>query len=182
MATSFASLPLSASRFDIYSQAGRIFEEQVRKDTGTDYTQAEAYNTAIWHIAEEARRRGFSALQGMSTREVASGIGNHLSAYLQAQEPGGVAPLILASLCVALGVGVVALATAHFWLPVLAIKAAALVHTYPQLPANMLITAAKAVIQGKSPANVARDMAINFGGVVVQKPLEGWLGVLKTHL
>ena len=83
MATSFDSLLQGASRFTIYSQAGRIFEEQVRDDPGTDYTKKEHFEKAIWYIAEEAQSGGFSALQGMSTEQVASGIGNHIMAYLK---------------------------------------------------------------------------------------------------
>src|SRR5207245_1229926 len=95
MATSFYSLPRSASLSSIYNQASKIFEEQVRNNPRTDYTQAQAYNTAIWYIAEKACRRGFSALQYMSIGDVASGIGNHISAYLKAQKSDGVAPVIL---------------------------------------------------------------------------------------
>src|SRR5579872_755772 len=80
---SFDSLPQNIPISSIYYQAGRIVEEQIINDPATDYTQAEAYNTAIWHIAEEARGRGFFALQGLSTRQIASGIGNHLSAYVK---------------------------------------------------------------------------------------------------
>ena len=82
LASMFDSLPRSASRFDIYGQAGKIFEELVRDDPGTDYRNPEAFDTAIWYIAEEAQRRGFSALQGMSTQQIASGIGNQIFAYL----------------------------------------------------------------------------------------------------
>ena len=178
MTISFYSLPLSASRFDIYSQAGLIFEEQVRNDRWTDYTKSEAFNTAIWYIAQKACGRGFSALQYMKTEQVASGMGNYISAYIAAQRHGGVAPLIFAALFAALGVA--AIAQPHLLLA-LAIKAAALAHAHPQLTANMLITAAQKVIGGETPANVARAVAIKAGGAIVAQPLESWLAGLKIH-
>src|SRR2546425_100462 len=80
-AISFGSLPLSASLSSIYGQAGRIFEEQVRNHSETDFTRPEYFDKAIWHIAEKACGRGFSALQYMKTEQVASGMGNQISAY-----------------------------------------------------------------------------------------------------
>ena len=82
MATSFNSLPRSASLSSIYSQAGRIFEEQKRNDRWTDYTKPKAFNDAMWYMAEKACCQGFSALQYMSPRDVASGMGNYISAHI----------------------------------------------------------------------------------------------------
>ena len=87
MAISFDSLPQTAALFTIYSQAGRIFAEQVKNDPGTDYTQPKAFKDAIWFIAEKAKRRGFYGLQGMSTEEVASYIGNQIAAVASQAAP-----------------------------------------------------------------------------------------------
>ncbi len=63
---SFGNLPKGASHTDIYAQAGKIFEEQVRRDRQTDYTQSKAFNDAIWYIAKEAQRWGFINLEDMA--------------------------------------------------------------------------------------------------------------------
>ena len=178
MVTSFDSLSWNASLPSIYGQAGRIFEEQVRNDPATDYTRTQAYNTAIWHIAEKACNRGFSVLQGMSTREVASGMGNYISAYIAAQRHGGVAPVVFIGLFAAFGV--IAIAQPHLIL-VLAKGAASLAHAHPQLTANTLITAAQRVIGGETPGSVARAVALSAGGTLVEQPLQGWLTGLKIR-
>ena len=98
MAISFDSLLLNASLFSIYSQAGRMFEEQVKNDPGTDYTQSKAFKDAIWFIAERAKRRGFYGLQGMSTEEVASDIGNQIAAVASQAAPSFDSLLLNASL------------------------------------------------------------------------------------
>jgi hypothetical protein len=182
MAISFSSLSWSASLTSIYDQAGRIFEEQVMNDVGTDYTDPEAFNTAIWYIAEKVRDRGFSALQVMSIRDIASGIGNHLSAYLKAEKPGSVAPVILGFLVGASlgGIGLTAIFAPHL-LAVFAMKGAAIVHAHPQLTAKMLIRAAQSVLEGQSPAEVARSVAISTGAAIATPLLQDWLAGLKIH-
>ncbi len=87
MATSFDSLPLTSALFTIYSQAGRMFAEQVKNDPGTDYTKSEFFNNAIWFIAEKAKRRGFLGLQSMSIEEIASDIGNQIAAVASQAAP-----------------------------------------------------------------------------------------------
>ena len=77
----FASLPLNASFYAILSHAGRMLEQQIRNDPGTDYTRPEAFNTAIWYLAEKALRRDFVALLGMTQEEIASAIGNQFRDY-----------------------------------------------------------------------------------------------------
>jgi|SRR6266436_7036413 len=74
-------LPRNAPLNAIYARAGEIFEELVRRDPQTDYTKQEAFNTAIWYIAQDIQSRGFIALASQSTREIASGIGNYTSSY-----------------------------------------------------------------------------------------------------
>jgi len=75
----FDSVPLNAALFTIYSHAGKMFEEQVKSDPRTDYTQRETFNTAIWFIAEKAKRRGFLGLQTMSVDEIAADIANQIT-------------------------------------------------------------------------------------------------------
>lgn len=78
---SFSDLPRGASRTDIYGKAGKIFEEQVRRDPQTDYTQKKAFDDAIWFIAQEARRQDFINLHGMSIKKIADEMGNYISRY-----------------------------------------------------------------------------------------------------
>lgn len=80
---SFYDLPTWASHSDIYEHAGRIFEEQVRRDRKTDYTQSKAFNDAIWYIAEQAQRRGFTNLANMSLSTIAKEMGGTISFYLR---------------------------------------------------------------------------------------------------
>jgi hypothetical protein len=83
---SFDNLPKGASHTDIYAQAGKIFEEQVRRDRQTDYTQNEAFNDAIWYIAKEAQCRGFTNLEDMSLRTIAKEMGGYIYWYLKTND------------------------------------------------------------------------------------------------
>lgn len=82
---SFDDLPINASRTAIYGKAGDIFEEQVKRDAQTDYTQKQAFNDAIWYIAEEAQHQGFINLHGKSIGQIADEIGDYISSHLKSR-------------------------------------------------------------------------------------------------
>jgi starch synthase len=81
--TSFDVLPKDASLTAIYGKVGEIFEEQVRRDRQTDYTQKKAFDDAIWYLAEEAQRQGFIHLRGKSIEQIANEIGDSISRYVR---------------------------------------------------------------------------------------------------
>lgn len=81
----FSDLPRDASLTAISRRAGELFEEMIRRDPETDYTKQDAFNTAIWFLAEDARHRGFIALAGKSISEIASEISGYISSPLKSR-------------------------------------------------------------------------------------------------
>lgn len=81
--TRFRDLPPDVPLSAICAKAGELFEEQVRRDRRTDYTQKEAFNDAIWYLAEEAQQQGFLHFRGKSREHIANEIGDSLSRNLK---------------------------------------------------------------------------------------------------
>jgi len=78
----FDNLPRDASPDAIYTEAGQIFEEQAKEDP-EKYEDPEAFNAAIWYIAEAAQRQDFIHLRDKSKEEIAKKIGNSVSGWLR---------------------------------------------------------------------------------------------------
>jgi hypothetical protein len=78
----FSELPIGASQDDIYGKAGKIFEEQAIGDPDK-YKDPEAFEKAIYYIAEAAQQRDFIDLRGMSTKTIAREMGNYISRWLR---------------------------------------------------------------------------------------------------
>jgi hypothetical protein len=77
----FNDLPRNASLTAIYGRAGEIFEEQVKGDPETDYTEQEPFNKAVWFIAEAAQRQDFINLRGKSKEKIAREMGDSISRW-----------------------------------------------------------------------------------------------------
>jgi|GEM_PF-2603436 len=78
----FDNLPRDASPDAIYTEASQIFEEQAKEDP-EKYEDPEAFNAAIWYIAEAAQRQDFIHLRDKSKEEIAKKIGNSVSGWLR---------------------------------------------------------------------------------------------------
>jgi hypothetical protein len=77
----FRALPKWVPRETIYAEAGRVLERRINHNPRTDS------DTDIWYLAEDAVDSGFDALSRMTTREVASEMGNYIYRYINARKP-----------------------------------------------------------------------------------------------
>jgi hypothetical protein len=76
----FSHLPKDASLDTICGEAGKLFAARVASNPQIDFDKE------IWYLAEDAIRDGFTKLRGMTTRQVASAMGDSISRYIESQQ------------------------------------------------------------------------------------------------